>query len=747
MFILLKICYYHKLNMEKTSPTVKPPVPENETELRKSRSALEEKVKERTAELLKTIARLQHEKQERKRAEETEQKLLLAVEQTDEVIFTTELDGSITYVNPAFEKVYGYAEKEVLGKTPRILKSGVYDREHYEGLWKTILSGESIRGEIINKTKDGRLIDVLSSINPVFSPGGSMSGFIAVQEDITERKRAEETLRQQLVRTRLFNQITRAVAEHQDLQSILRVALQHLENEMPVDMGTVLVFDKSADVLMVYTRGPQSQEHGRTLGIPEGTAVSMEECGMRKCESGETVFIQDTAESPLPFWQKYAQAGIRSLVACPLMVENQMFGILGVSRRIANGFTAEETDFLKQLSEHVSLAVRQAQLYQDLQKAYEDLRQSQQAAIQQERLRALGQIASGIAHDFNNSLMAITGFSELLLMHQDMLADKEKTKHFIEMIHASAQDGASVVRRLREFYRHREEQEILVPVQLNSLIEQVVSLTQPKWKGQAQAGSINIEIKKDFGNIPLVAGIEPDLREVLTNLIFNAVDAMPQGGVITVRTRPDGEAVLLEVSDSGMGMTEEVRQRCLEPFFTTKGEDGTGLGLSIVYGIVRRHEGAVTIESHVGKGTTFRIRLKVPKEEKKEDKKIETETRKEHLRILVVDDDPQVLEVISTFLSLDGHAVFKASQGKEALEKFKLQPLDLVITDRAMPGISGSEVASFIKKASPHLPVIMLSGFGDFMQAAGEKPEGVDMVLSKPVTLGALRKALSRVVI
>ncbi len=237
-----------------------------------------------------------------------------------------------------------------------------------------------------------------------------------------------------------------------------------------------------------------------------------------------------------------------------------------------------------------------------LERALQEVRAAQDQVVQQERLRALGTMASGIAHDFNNALAAILGFTELLCNRPENLDDKKKTLRYLQMMNTAAQDAGIVVNRLREFYRQREEGEVFAPVDLNKLIEQAVSLTQPKWKTQAEIKGVTIQIVTEFGRIRPVAGSEADLREALTNLIFNAVDAMPQGGTITLRTRSINSRAIMEVADTGTGMTEEVRQRCLEPFFTTKGNQGTGLGLSMVYGILQRHMGSVEIDTAPGQG-------------------------------------------------------------------------------------------------------------------------------------------------
>ena len=274
--------------------------------------------------------------------------------------------------------------------------------------------------------------------------------------------------------------------------------------------------------------------------------------------------------------------------------------------------------------------VNPERLREVLRRAAEHARAWQQRVMQQERLHALGTMASGVVHDFNNLLCPIIGYTELLLSDPKVWNDREQAALFLQTIHTAAHDAASTVQRLREFYREREEAEMPEYVSLPELVEQALALTQPKWKYQAQANGVSIRIATDLQAVPPIPGNGVELREVLSNLIFNAVDAMPQGGAITIRTRmgvseyermgdktptlPNAHTpphVVLEVSDTGVGMSAEVRRRCLEPFFTTKGAQGSGLGLSVVCDIVQRHGGTIEIESAVGRGTCFIIRLPI----------------------------------------------------------------------------------------------------------------------------------------
>jgi PAS domain S-box-containing protein len=380
-------------------------------------------------------------------------------------------------------------------------------------------------------------------------------------------------------------------------------------------------------------------------------------------------------------------------------------------------------------------------------KTQTELQKTQQKIIQQERMAAIGQMASGIAHDFSNALMPVLGFSEILMNRPEAMRDLEKVRKYIEMINTSARDAMHIVSGLREFYRQKEKIENLLPMNVNKAIEQAVLLTQPKWREEWRAKSIDIQISMKLGSVPEIVGNEASLREALINLIFNAIDAMPKGGLIQFKTCVDEEQVLIEVSDNGIGMDEETRLHCFEPFFSTKGKGGTGLGLSMVYGVIRRHEGMIEIKSKPGKGSRFIISLPVRVALSVENGSSQSVLQKaaKPMSVLVVDDEAMVRDVLREYLSGDGHSVETAGDGYEALKLFGKKKFDLVITDRAMPEMSGDQLITEIKRMEPKIPLIMLTGFGELMKAKGEHPAGADHLLSKPLTFEAYREVIAKV--
>ena len=400
-------------------------------------------------------------------------------------------------------------------------------------------------------------------------------------------------------------------------------------------------------------------------------------------------------------------------------------------------------------------------LTEGTQKAYEELRRAQQAVVQQERLRALGQMASGMAHDINNALSPIATYSELLLTTLTDLPEAPRQR--LQRINQAAEDVAQIVARMREFYRRDLDADQLEKVNVNKAIEEVIELTRPRWRDVAQRQGISIHVNCELvPNPPDLICNASELREALTNVVFNAVDALPQGGTITLVTRSitssglhqEGTAereLHLEVRDNGLGMDEKTRQHCLEPFYSTKHKTGgTGLGLAMVYGMVKRHDGGIEIESAPNRGTC--VRLIFPIQER-------TATHARHqaaqsepcrpLRILCIDDEPELRQLMHDVLEVYHHKVTAASSGKEGLEMFREHllgndPFEIVITDLGMPDMDGHHLARAIKAASPHTPVIMLTGWGTMMKAEGETAPEVDAVLSKPPRIPELNATLHR---
>jgi signal transduction histidine kinase/CheY-like chemotaxis protein/uncharacterized membrane protein affecting hemolysin expression len=575
-------------------------------------------------------------------------------------------------------------------------------------------------------------------------------------EMLAQIDQSESSMHAQLGRMSLLQQITRAIGERQDLGSMFLVVLGSLEESLSIDFGCVLLYDAQARSLSVSTVSAAGRALTGALELAEGTIVPVDENGLSRCLAGRLVHEADLQQIEYPFPQRLARAGLRSLIIAPLLVESEVFGAVVCARRDAHAFSSGECEFLQQLSEHVALASHQARLYGALQQAYDDLRQTQQAVLQQERLRALGQMASGIAHDINNAISPVSLYTDALLEREPNLS--ERARGYLTTIQGAITDVARTVSRMREFYREREAQLTLAQVDINSSVRQVVELTRPRWSDQPQQRGAVVDLQVDLpATLPPVMGAENEIRDALTNLIFNAVDAMPAGGTLLVRTREErnslGDArVLVEVSDSGTGMDEDTRRRCLEPFFTTKGERGTGLGLAMVYGMVQRHSAEIDIDSKRGRGTTVRLSFPAQTSSMLAMTPVGNgPAPARRLRVLLVDDDPLLIKSLQDTLEQDGHVLTAAQGGQAGIDAFAAakergELFDVVITDLGMPHVDGRKVAATVKHISPPTPVILLTGWGQRLIAESETPAHVDKVLSKPPRLQELRAALAELV-
>ena len=555
----------------------------------------------------------------------------------------------------------------------------------------------------------------------------------------------------------LLQRITRSIAERLDLPSIARVVIGNLEDNMPVDFGCICVYHPLDATVTIAGAGPKSVILARQMEFTEQHPIPIEKNGLARSVRGNLVYEPDIGDSTFQFPKKLASIGMRSLVIAPLLVESTVFGVLVVARRTSESFSSSDCEFLRQLSEHVALAAHQTQLHGALQQAYEDLRQSQQTVMQQERLRALGQMASGIAHDINNAISPVSLYTESLLEREPNLSDR--ARGYLTTIQQAIEDVADTVSRMREFYRNREPELVLTTISLDKLAQQVIDLTRARWSDLPQEHGIVIRLATDFAaDLPKAMGAEAEIRDALTNLVFNAVDAMPEGGTLTIRTRllnagadesPDSKAVTIEVSDTGIGMDSETKQRCLEPFYTTKGERGTGLGLAMVYGMVQRHSANLEIDSAPGLGTTVRLIFPIANSMLATQVNAPVAQRMtRRLRILIVDDDPLLIKSLRDALEGDGHLVAAADGGQAGIDAFlkadkSSEPFDLVFTDLGMPYVDGRKVAANIKARSATTPIVMLTGWGQRLIEDNEVPMHVDRVLSKPPRLHELRAALT----
>jgi len=520
-------------------------------------------------------------------------------------------------------------------------------------------------------------------------------------------------------------EIGKTLSSTLDLDELLKKALELLKDRWGYALCGIFFLDREKDELFikhVIGRDPEGVKDMRFRVGVDGIVG-------RVAKTGEALCIPDVSKDP-----RYIPGSPtgKSEVAIPLKIRDRVIGVLDIESNELNGFDEEDLKTLFSFASQMSISIENAQLFSDLKQTLQELRLAQDQIIQAEKLRAMGEMASGVAHDFNNVLAVVLGNIQLLLHQLDRLS-LEEIRDGLKVIERSSKDGAETIRRIQEFTGLRRDKEF-ISLSLNEIITEVANITQPRWKDQTQKKGIQVELTAQLGDIPLIMGNPSELREVLTNIIFNAVDAMPKGGKLTIATQPQTEDwVEMRIADTGIGMTEEVKKRVFDPFFTTKGVKNSGLGMSVSYGIVKRHGGEILIESEPGKGTAFIIHLPTGSgEEEAVVKEVTPIKESRQARILVIDDEDSVRDILSRILKTKGHQVVVASNGEEGIEQFKSEPFDLVFTDLGMPKLSGWEVGKAIKGINPKVPIAMITGWGVELDREKLSESGIDLIVSKP---------------
>jgi signal transduction histidine kinase/ActR/RegA family two-component response regulator len=531
-------------------------------------------------------------------------------------------------------------------------------------------------------------------------------------------------------------EIGKTLSSTLDLDDLFKKALELLKDRLGYTAYGILLLDRERDELYIkQVTGGNLEEIKRSkfrVGI-DGIVGWV-------AKTGELLYVPDVSKD-----SRYIsiEPRIKSEAAFPLKVRNQLFGVLNIESDELNGFDEEDLKTLSSFASQMSISIENAQLFSDLKRTLRELKQAQDKIVQAEKLRAMGEMASGVAHDFNNVLAVVLGNIQLLLHQLDHLSPIE-IREGLKVIERSSKDGAETIRRIQEFTGMRRDKEF-VTLSLNEIVTEVVNITQPRWRDQTQKKGTQVELATQLGDISLIMGSPSELREVLTNIIFNAVDAMPKGGKLTITTQPQSEDwVEVRVADTGIGMTEEVKRRVFDPFFTSKGVTNSGLGMSVSYGIIKRHGGEILIESEPGKGTTFVIHLPTGYgEEEAVVKTVPPIKESRQARILVIDDEDAVRDVLSRILKTKGHQVVVASNGEEGIERFGSEPFDLVFTDLGMPKLSGWEVGKAIKGMNPKVPIAMITGWGVELDRGKLSESGIDLIVSKPFNFDQVIRLVS----
>lgn len=532
-------------------------------------------------------------------------------------------------------------------------------------------------------------------------------------------------------------EISRAMNRIHDLDELLEYVTGRLRELFDAANGFVVLFDQDGKT---HVRASKSVEGDGMLPVSETI--------LRKVrESRKPILIDNAAEiEELKHQSSIERYRITSVLCAPLVVGEEVIGALQFDHRgDPHPFPMEDLRLLELFADQAATAFFNLQLIQRLEQAREKVLIAQERVVQAERLSALGEMAAGMAHDFNNTLFVALGFCDVLLARDSL---ETEVRSAIERIRTCSLDAANTVRRLQTFARGSGPDSKRELVDCRAIAAEMPEYTRHKWSSVARRNGVEIEVSTRLGETPAVLGNPADIREVLTNLIFNAVDALEErGGSIVIESRSEGAWVSLSVRDDGPGMSAETKLRAFEPFYTTKGARGSGFGLSVCWNIARRWGGDLTCESSEGHYSEFVLRLPVAEGHSAPgDRRPSRDERR--ARVLVIDDEPDVLETIARMVESLGHHVEAFSAPRSVLQRCEAGELgcDLVLTDLdlGVPSCNGFDLARRLQALDPALPVIVLTGWGSDGKSES-RPDNVREVLTKPITRDGLRASLAAI--
>lgn len=530
-------------------------------------------------------------------------------------------------------------------------------------------------------------------------------------------------------------ELSMAMASARDLQRVLDMAVVTLIELFGAEHGFLISVEGDGELSFNVAVN--------AYGEPIDDATSEVSRGVVEevLRTGEAVYVGNALDDE----RFRSRASVRELelhsaLCAPLLGRDGTIGVVYIDHRAAAArFERRDLDLLKLFANQAGIAIENARLFHALRRTTDQLRQTRELVQREERLRALGTMAAGVAHNINNSLQPILGFTQVLL---EKGCWDEATRSHLRDIAQSTLDIASTVKRLREFYRKRTGEEKPRPVKVEKVIEDALALTRPRWWDMPRDLGIVIHVRKDIpGDLRPVWGIESELREALVNEIMNAVDAMPEGGELRLHARAEREWLVLELSDTGVGMSAEVRAHCFEPFYTTKGTNGTGMGLSTVYGTICRHGGELEVDSQPGKGTRLIHRL--PLAPATADSTPPETLARVGARILCADGDEEVRRFVGRSLTLQGHSVHLSSTDREALAALEQERFDLVLAATDLPDDGGQAFAAQVRARFPGTKVIFFAGSTECVGGDGNDETRADLVLRKPLRLPELSAAVT----
>ena len=564
------------------------------------------------------------------------------------------------------------------------------------------------------------------------------------QELNQELERQNQKLAFALKRQKSLIDAGRAMSGILAITDLLNYFVGCVADELDVERASLMLLDEKTDEMRIVAHRGLSADvtSGARMKVGDGISGSV-------AREKKPILVTDVESDPrvgkgLESTSASSFISAPIVLSIPILIREKVLGVINATnRRSGAPFDEDDMTFLFSLAGQAAVAIERARQFEDLQEAYRDLQEAQKWLVESERLKAIGQIAAGVAHEFNNLLAGVLGQAELLKVHLSKTPlDVDESLQRVDMVGSLAQQGAAAVRRMQDFTRIRKDAPSGI-VNLNTIVRNALDATNWKWYDECRMQGVEVSVRFDAGLIPLMAGDETELTQVVSNLILNAVDALDAGGDIVLTTASIGKDIILSVADSGAGMSPETQRRIFEPGFTTK-ERGQGLGMSVIYGIIARHQGEIVVRSEEGKGTTFELRFPtvIPPVEACLEKTKEIEVAP--ARILLVDDSDLNREMFGNYLAQLKHEAILAANGMEALSILSREQVDLVVTDLNMHGLTGWDVAEVVKKRSPNVPVILVSGWAVQQDEPRIREFGINYVLKKPCTMAKFHEAVQK---
>ena len=550
---------------------------------------------------------------------------------------------------------------------------------------------------------------------------------LQLQREVAERKQAEEALRkseaelkqrvhQQQVLLDIGSSVQK-MTKSTDLEQVAQACMdgvKHIGLDVQA-MAIHRIIDPDRKTVETYRVG----QAGSIVVSQRRRATELVECWQTRTVLYHRNLLKEASSNLITVAElerflkdKFGSLPIRCLLNMPFSQ-----GVISAHSTRPNAFSESDIEILKQVAEIFSVGISRLEDLEQLEERSRDL-------IRLERLRALGEMSAGVSHNLNNILTGILGPAQLLKMHTD---DREILE-YVEDIFTSGLRAQDLVKRLH--YAVKGEEEPLHPVRIREVVREAVRTTKPRWKDEMEARGRSIEVIEELEEASPVQATRSGLYDTLVNLLFNAVDAMPEGGTITIRTQEMEKEILLTFQDTGIGMDEETCRRVFDPFFTTKMDVGSGLGLSTAYGTITRWRGSIEVESLPGEGTTFTLRLPIWKGVEMPEEAEDIEVRQGRSgNLLVVDDDETVCNLLYHLLGKE-HRVETALTGHEALEAFSSRDYDAALIDLGMSGMPGDRVAQEMKRVDPSVATVLITGWK--LEADDPRISAFDIWIQKP---------------